>query len=67
VGAVLSAAPSRITIVPAAALAREAEAPLIVTLLAGTVVVTLYCKVDAVAPFAVIHSEYKDTICISPV
>jgi hypothetical protein len=65
VGAVANAAPSITTIVPAVALARDAEAPEMVVAL-PTVGVMLYCRVEAVVLLSVIHSDHKEVIRTSP-
>ena len=66
VGAVASASPTRVTIVPAAAEASVAEAPEMVVdvPIVGTI---RYCSVDAVALLAVTHTDTRSCTVTSPV
>ena len=66
VGAVASASPTKVTIVPAAAEASVAEAPEMVVdvPIVGTI---RYCRVDAVALLAVTHTDTRSCTVTSPV
>src|SRR5690349_7965269 len=65
VGAVLRAVGASLTVVPAVAFARDADAPEIVAAL-PTFGVELHCSVEAVAPFAVTQTENSSSILIGP-